>query len=516
MDLGMQLNVSARLEQKLTPQMIQSLKLLQVNSQELELMIKQELEINPLLSTAEDLLDQADDQGDEYDDDAGESEEISEIAQEDAVEDLKEVEADDIDWDEYLNSGMETHSKGNDMIGTPEETLERTPTYESSFQENLLHQLHDRDVDSFLIQIVEYLIECLNDEGFLEASPLAVEEIQFGDISPKLKEALIEVEKFLRIDLEVIEKPETQSQHSFIREALHVLHTLEPIGIGARNLQECLLLQAYRVKFESPLVMPILENSFPMLQKVQVSLLAKTYETSPENIQKAFREIGNLDPRPARSITSNVSSSVIPDLILEIIDGEIRIALNDKNMPQLFISSLYSQMLSKGSRANKEEKKFIKDKLNSANWLIRAIDQRKSTMMKVMKAIVQKQVDFFERGPSYIKPMILQDIADIIEMHISTVNRVTNGKYVQTPMGVFELKYFFTAAVPQGDGEDVSSRQAKEAIKALIEDENPKKPLSDQKITDALKEQGLKVARRTIAKYREALGVSPARLRKHF
>lgn len=509
----MQLNVSAKLEQKLSPQMIQSLKLLQVNAQELEMMIKQELEINPLLATQEDLeelgLDESSDEYDELDSPEDDYEEDSEPEAE--LEDLPDTENDEIDWDEYLNDGFEhSTTTTTDLSVNQEETLERTPVYESSFQESLLSQLHDRNIDPFLMKVVEYLIECLNDEGFLEASPLDPDEIDFGDIEPELEDILFEIESFLRSDEDIFHAPLN------IREALHILWTLEPIGIGARNLRECLLLQASRQQFESELVIPILQDHFHMLEKVQVSLLAKTYETSPENIQKALSEIGQLDPRPARTLNQGVSSGIIPDLIVEKIDGEIRIALNDKNMPQLHISPMYSAMLSKGSSAKKEEKKFIRDKLNSANWLIRSIDQRKSTMMKVMRAIVEKQRDFFERGPSYIKPMILQDIADIIEMHISTVNRVTNGKYVQTEMGVFELKYFFTAAVPQGEGEDVSSTQAKEAIKALIAEESPKKPLSDQKIADALKAQGLSCARRTVAKYREAMQILPARLRKKY
>lgn len=508
----MQLNVSAKLEQKLSPQMIQSLKLLQVNAQELELMIKQELEMNPLLATTEDLQELGlDDQG-EYEEDYSAEEPSSEDnTSEDSLEELPDTQEDQIDWDEYLNDGFDLSYRASDMSVNSEETLERTPTYDHSFQETLLSQLHDRDVDPFLMKVVEYLIECLNDEGFLEASPLDPDEINFGDIDPDLEDILFQIEEFLRSDKDIYDAaPE-------IREALHILWTLEPVGIGARNLRECLLLQAYRRDFESPLVMPILQDSFEMLQKVQVSLLAKEYETSPENIQKALGEIGQLDPRPARTLNQGVATGVIPDLIVEKIDGELRIALNDKNTPTLHISPMYSAMLSKGSGAKKDEKKFIRDKLNSANWLIRSIDQRKSTMMKVMKAIVDKQRDFFERGPAYLKPMILQDIADIIEMHISTVNRVTNGKYVQTEMGVFELKTFFTAAVPQGEGsEDVSSTQAKEAIKALIAEENPKKPLSDQKIADALKAQGLSCARRTVAKYREAMQILPARLRKKF
>lgn len=512
----MQLSVSAKLEQKLSPQMIQSLKLLQVNAQELEVMIKQELEVNPLLATEDDLQDMGMDDDYDRDDDREEGpdegpDEGPEEVPDEPTDEIADTESDDIDWDEYLNDGFDFSSRTTDMSANPEETLERTPIYESSFQQSLLLQLHDRDIDPFLVQVVEYLIECLNEEGFLESSALDPDQINFGDIDPDLEDTLFQIEVFLREGTDVFESPR------IIQEALHVLWTMEPIGIGARNLRECLLIQASRRQFDSPLVMPILQDNFPMLQKVQVSLLAKAYETTPDKIQKALAEIGGLDPRPARSMSHTTAGTVIPDLIVETIDGEIRIALNDRNMPQLHVSPFYSSMLSKGSAASQDEKKFIRDKLNSANWLIRSIDQRKSTMMKVMKAIVDKQRDFFERGPAYLKPMILQDIADIIEMHISTVNRVTNGKYVQTEMGVFELKTFFTAAVPQGEGgEDVSSTQAKEAIKALIAEENPKKPLSDQKIADALQAQGLSCARRTVAKYREAMQILPARLRKKF
>jgi RNA polymerase sigma-54 factor len=201
-------------------------------------------------------------------------------------------------------------------------------------------------------------------------------------------------------------------------------------------------------------------------------------------------------------------------LVVEDVNGSFVVSLNDKSMPKLSVSQAYASVIKKGSKSSKDEKKFVRDKLATANWLVKSIDQRKSTMTKVMTAIVEAQHDFFAKGPAYLKPLILQDIADKIGMHISTVNRVTNGKYVQIDTGVYELKHFFSASVKQEDGTDVSAMQAKEAIKTLVEDEDSKKPLSDQKIADTLKSKGLKVARRTVAKYREQLEILPARMRK--
>jgi len=260
----------------------------------------------------------------------------------------------------------------------------------------------------------------------------------------------------------------------------------------------------------------IVEEAFPELEKLKISALAKKFEVEPDVIQQAIQEIGKFEPKPGRLISQDASPTLMPDLVVESIDGEIVIYFNDKFLPSLRVSDKYQSALTKESRVPATEKKFIREKLNSATWLIRAIEQRKSTMMKVMQAIVETQPAFFSEGPAHLKPLILQNIAEKIGMHISTVSRVINGKYVQTAHGVFELKYFFTSAVTQEDGEDVSSAKFKDAIKNLVSSEDAHHPLSDQKISELLLKENLEVARRTVAKYRDQLGILPARLRKKF
>jgi RNA polymerase sigma-54 factor len=288
------------------------------------------------------------------------------------------------------------------------------------------------------------------------------------------------------------------------------------LGIGARSLQECLILQARRKTFKTELPMKILTDGFDMFVKVQVSGLAKKFDCTSDDIQKALKEISDLDPKPGRQIGGKDAPIVTPDLYVYEVDGEWTVTLNDRSVPKLQISNTYLHLIQRGSKAPKADKQFIRDKLNTANWLIKSIEQRKSSMLKVMHAILEEQKEFFEKGPAFLKPLILQDIADKVGMHISTVNRVTNGKYVQIEEGLFELKRFFSASVKQEDGSEVSAVQTKDAIKKLIDNEKDSEPLSDQKIADMLKEDGLEVARRTVAKYREQMDILPARLRKKY
>lgn len=261
----------------------------------------------------------------------------------------------------------------------------------------------------------------------------------------------------------------------------------------------------------------IIHDCFGLLQKLKIPTIARRLDSTPEEVQAAIKEIGTLEPRPGRQLSSPQSPTVVPDLVVErAADGNWIVMFNDRTVPSLRISRSYQDMMRRGSRASADEKKFVRDKLNSAAWLLRSIDQRKGTMLKVMYALLEAQAEFFEEGPGHLKPLVLQDIADKVKMHISTVSRVTNEKYVQTPHGVFELKSFFSASVTQEDGTEISSVEAREAIKRLIETESAEDPLSDQKIVEELKKNGLDVARRTVAKYRDLMGILPARMRRKF
>jgi RNA polymerase sigma-54 factor len=374
-------------------------------------------------------------------------------------------------------------------------------------QDHLLSQLIYRHVKPETRELVEYLINCLNDDGYLqlvdkETNPLIPQQEETEEIK--------QIQQILSGGMN-----ESQAFKN-IREAFNILRSLEPPGIGAKNLRESLLIQMRRLGNCSELAWKIVKDEFELLEKLKISLMAKKFDISPEEVQRAMKEIGTLEPKPGRVLNESLSTTIIPDLLIEVIEGEIILLFNDKFLPSIRISRNYSNMLKKGSSATNEEKRYVREKLNSASWLIRAIEQRKTTMLKVMNAIIETQPDFFKKGPSQLRPLILQDIADKIKMHISTVSRVINGKYVQTPHGMFELKYFFTSGVSQENGDDVSSITVKEHIKSLIETEDPKKPLSDQKIADILKSKGLYVARRTVAKYRDQLEILPTRLRKQF
>ncbi len=493
MDLGLQLNVSAKLEQRLSPQMIQSLKLLQVTSQELELMVQQELEINPILEIEEEIEDV------KKEDEVAEKKESKEDEAE-SLQDQKE----EIDWDEYLNDGFDYGMQAMDSRPDPDDQYERPIVYSKNLEDYLLDQLEDRKLTAEIKDLVEYLIYSLNADGLLIRST-GEDIVESSDAGYSQIEAVIDGSQSL-YDVSVS-----------VREAFHIIQSFSPAGVGATSVQECLILQAHKEVFDSVFTMRILQESYDMLKKLQVSNLAKKYDTSTAEIQKALGDIARLNPKPGQAIGDGGSASVIPDVVVENVEGKLMVYLNDRSVPNLRISKAYSSILQNKQKALKgEEKQFVKQKLNSANWLMRSIDQRKSTILKVTQAIVEVQHDFFFRGPSFLKPLILQDIADKIEMHISTVNRVTNGKYVQTDMGIFELKKFFTSSVTQDDGSEVSAEKTKGAIKDVIESEDSKKPLSDQKIVEALKDKGIQVARRTIAKYREQMNILPARMRKKF
>ncbi len=528
MNFGLDLNLHVGLEQKLSPQMIQSLKLLQMNSMELELMIKQQLEVNPMLEQPDELDTQSDDEDDGEGEDAAEGESEKEMEPEAASEEadpeasLSEPgeENKEIDWESYLEDGFDLGSKHSEESENPDERFERVPVYSKTLQDHLLAQLQDRTVTPEVRALVEYLVYSLDERGYLslDSHDTLMDEDVEGNTEMKAALASLpeEATEIGEIQAVIERKLDLNKASRPVREAFHVLQSLDPAGIGARDLQECLWLQILRRDDINDLARRIVRDDFALLEKLKIAVIAKKYDVTPERVQSALRIIGTLEPRPGRLISPTTAATIIPDLIVEEVEGKLTLMLNDRSVPSLRISKAYAALLRKGSKASNDEKKFVREKLNSATWLIRAIEQRKSTMIKVMQAIIESQPEFFTQGPTHLRPLILQDVADKIGMHISTVSRVTNGKYVQTSHGIFELKYFFTAGVAQADGTEISSVTTKDEIRLLIESEDTHKPLSDQKIVEILKEKGMDVARRTVAKYRDQLGLMPARLRKRY
>ncbi len=472
--MNLSLDLSMKLQQKLSFQMIQSLKLLQVNTLQLEQMLKTELEMNPVLEETEELEETPEE--DTKEEDEKDKEEEDEL----------EVGEDEIDWEEYLEEGFDLGYSRSEEFDPNQERFEPTAVHVTSLEEQLNNQLAEKKLSDSAILLVRFIIGCLEEDGYLR--------ISLEQIAEATKTSIYEVE-----------------------EALNIVWNMEPAGLGARNLQECMMLQLRRMGRHNSLAMRIISEQWELFEKLKIPDIAHRFGVDTRTVQEELETIKRLNPKPGYLISPEKPTTIIPDLIVEKIDGKFVVTLNDRSVPSLHINKAYADMLKRGSVAKKEVKNYIRDKFNGATWLIRSIEQRKSTMLRVMYAIIDKQPDFFEKGPPHLNPLKLQDVADIIEMHISTVSRVTNNKYVQTPHGIYELKYFFTEALGQdANGSDISSVKIKTRLKELAEGENSKKPLSDQKLSEILTQEGLKVARRTVAKYREQTKILPARLRQKY
>lgn len=523
MNLGMQLNQGVRLEQNLSPQMLQSITILQMNSLDLETAIKQETEQNPLLElTDTEEKSEADSLDDEN------FEENSEMSQE--QDDVETGLIDDpdeklIDWDKYFEEGFVDAERPLKDLNTPdpeEEEWNREATESQSMQDFLKNQLRSWKRPERIVVVVEYLIDCLDEKGYVQsalAQDVSTLQVRSGfkeveEISPEYLASsnpdILEAE-------EVLQNKKSLEEASFVvREAFHVLQSLNPKGIGARNLRECLLIQAYSLPDFSVLAIQILEKHFDSLKALRYGLIAKELNVTTEEVQGVVQELSKLTPHPGVQITNSSIQMIVPDMsVVEEKPGVFKVIVKDPPLrSRLRINQTYKRLLM-SSNTSKKDKEYIREKLNAANSFLRSVDNRQSTMELVMNAILKRQMDFFIKGPEHLNPMILQTIADDIQRDPSTVNRVTNGKYVETPYGVYELKQFFTNGLKQDDGSDLSSARILNAIKELIENEDRKKPLSDQALTNALEEKGIRIARRTVAKYREEeLKILPARLRK--
>jgi RNA polymerase sigma-54 factor len=475
------------LQQKMAPQLIQSLQLLQMSTLELELEIKQQLELNPLL---EESLEQFEDQEEEQ----PEKEEEGIKEEEDLPQDMDEV-----DWDKVLDDQFDTGAYNSERTEyDPNWEVDREPqenriTAIPPLVDQLYEQLSLSDLDPEDREIAEYIIGNLDDRGYVGCS--------LEEIAADLEIQVEEVEKILR-----------------------VIQTFEPPGVGARDLRECLMIQlAQHQDPLSELALQIVRNQMEDLTRRRLTRITRALGISNEVLKEVLGVIELLQPNPGSPSSSDYNglltldtevSYITPDLIVEQVGEEWVVSLADGSMPSLKINSTYTELLKKKRGNGKDEvKTYVSQKLNDARWLINAIHQRRTTMLKVANYLVTAQMPFFEEGPAHLKPMVLQDVADAVEMHVSTISRVSNGKYMQTPHGVFELKYFFDSKVSTSEGGDVSARSVKEKISSMVADEDKAKPLSDQEIADRLGEDGLKIARRTVAKYREQLQIPSQRYR---
>lgn len=470
--MDMRHEMRPELQQRLvmTPKLQQAIKLLQMPALELQQKLKHELLHNPMLEDVED----ADDE---------EEQEVETSSAEDEGE-FKAGE-DEIDWDRYLKDGFEM---GGQEIGEREDSddyYERVPVVRSSLEDYLMSQLRMSIASPEELKIGEFIIGSLDSNGFLTCSVEDVASYTGADLKQ-------------------------------VQEVLAVIKTFDPSGVGAADLRESLLIQLGQLGLSESLAARLVRDHLDDLLEKRYREIARSLKKTVKEIQVAADVVAGLDPRPGTRYSSEEPRYIVPDLIVDKVEDGYVVQLNDRNIPRLRVSRAYRDILSGARKKNKKEEDYVKKKLDSARWLIRTIDQRRRTMVKVMQAILDAQRSFFDKGVEHIKPLTLQQIANVVEMHESTVSRVTNGKYVQTPRGVYELKYFFSPGLKTDNGEDASSKRIKARIQEMVETENKKKPLSDQDIAARLKDDGFSVARRTVAKYRDQLGILRARMRKEY
>jgi len=485
--------LSQKLLQKLSPQQIQLMKLLQVPTANLEQRIKEELEINPALE--ESLSD--------YD---GEKEDLSEPEQirddeDDSYEDTSEDDfADSLDVQEYTKDDYDYNDGGDDYSKGKEDKKTMPLAVGKSFHDFLDEQLHLLDLDDHEWQIADQLIGSIDDDGYLRRELDAI------------------------VDDLAFQKNITTTEAE-IEEVLRTIHRFDPPGVGARNLQECLQIQLERREQNANVKMAlrIINTQFDAFTKKHYDKLMKSLDIDEATLKAAIDIILHLNPKPGgASETSSINhQTIIPDFTVENNNGELEVLLNGKNAPDLRISDSFKEMLTsygKGSMKDKKQKEavvFIKQKIDAAKWFIDAIKQRQHTLFVTMEAIVFFQKEYFLSGDEMkLRPMILKDIAEITSLDISTVSRVANSKYCQTEFGVFSLKHFFSEGLQMEGGEEVSTREVKMILEGFINAEDKSKPLSDEYLTELLKEKGYNIARRTVAKYREQLNIPVARLRK--
>jgi len=476
LELRQQLKLSQQLV--MTPQLQQAIKLLQLSRMELIDLVQQELEENPVLEEGVEV-------------EPGDAPEIAEgeVAPGDNENQVEEVKADDegmndIDWQTYL----EGYNLGGTVASSYEEDEDR-PSYENlltkkrTLSDHLMWQLTLTRLGDLEGRIATEIVGNIDDDGYLKAS---VEDI--SDV--------------------------TGAPVALVESALEMVQELDPPGVAARNLQECLLIQVRQLGMEGSLVESVLRDHIDELETRKYQVIAKALGVSLDEILATAKIIATLDPRPGSPFGQEDVHYITPDIFVYKIGGEYVVVLNDEGLPNLRINSFYRSALSGAAEVDEKAGEYIQEKMRGAVWLIKSIHQRQRTIYKVSKSIIKFQRDFFDKGIEHLKPLVLRDVANDIDMHESTISRVTTNKYMQTPGGLFELKYFFNSGISTTGGDAIASESVKTKIKEIIAGENPKKPYSDQKIVLILRESGIDIARRTVTKYREMLGVGSSTERK--
>jgi RNA polymerase sigma-54 factor len=468
----------------MTPQLQLAIKLLQLSRLELVNLVQKELEENPVLEEAAESEGEAEAEGARGEASDGSAETRVENASEERREaerasgEAEPTDAEkiaDVDWQNYMEAYPQTgirESRGDDDRPSIEATLTRRPTLSDHLMWQL--QLDALSVDEEAA--AEVIIGNLDERGYLRST---VEELvrQSG------------------VETDVIER------------TIARLQELDPAGVAARDLKECLAIQVRSLGIDDPVVVRIIDEALDLLINRDFRGVARNLGIGIDEVAAAAAVIGRLEPRPGRAFGGDDPIYIVPDIYVYKIADDFHVVLNDEGLPRLRINSLYREVMARGGNTPKETRSYVHDKIRSAMWLIKSIHQRQRTIYKVMQSIIKFQRDFFEMGINHLKPLNLRDVADDIEMHESTVSRVTTNKYAHTPQGIFELKYFFNSSINRVDGEAIASESVKERIHHLIRNEDPRRPLSDQRIAEMLKVANINIARRTVTKYRESLNL---------
>ena len=524
------LSQTARLGQelKINPRLYQAMDMLYMPLLDLQAHLKTELELNPFLeldeemeeverddetdgeAAAEELADDVDadsnDTGDTGDPDDLERDTDADVDGLDetlpASDPIEATADDEPDWDALLDDSYEKENGTTEPAQDSFDPFERVSGAQASLLDSLRDQLEYLTLTPRQRVIADEVLGNLDQDGFLGAS---ADEI-IASLNASIRNAAEAMDRETD-DLPYYTVPEAEA-------AIALVQTLEPAGVAARDLRECLLLQLKALGRDDTLAARLVREYFDELAAHRWGELAKRLGVTPQEVQAASDAVAKLNPKPNGAESSNRTDYITPDFIVEKVAGEYLVFINDANLPRVRVSRMYQELARDKKRFDAEQKEFVAGKLNAAQWLVSAIEQRRQTMLKVMTFIVERQHEFFEKGVQYLRPLTLREVADAIGMHESTISRVTNDKYAQTPRGVLPLKYFFSSGLATVDGDDVSARGIKATIESMVKNEDPFTPLTDQDIVERLEAEGIKIARRTVAKYRDQLGVRSARMRK--
>lgn len=539
MRTGLSQHTSMRQEMRVNPRLYQAMDMLYMPMMDLQQHLKNEILINPFLEMAEE-----------------EAEQPSETPTQEQEKEQQKKD-DEVDWEEILLNGFDVGGRREEYEEM--EWAEPVSVDVKGLDDHLREQLNMLDLTPRQHLLAEEFLGNLGDDGYLQASMEQILEGVNGVVAshfPKHAAAPkpAKVDPYadlydesddeplpwggaflderggpmvigapVPVPVSVAEPevpvwahvpPEALYTHDDAAAMLVIIQALDPAGVGARDLRECLMLQLRDAKMEQTLIWRLVSEAFNDLLAHRWNDLAKRYAVEPSAVQSAADSLARFDPKPGHKHSDRGDAYVIPDMGVDKVGERYHVYLNDTGMPRLRLSRAYQDIAKDRKQMTTENREFIAQKLNSANWMIQAIEQRRQTMLKVMNFIVDRQRDFFERGVEYLKPLTLREVAEVINMHESTVSRVTNEKFVQTPRGVLPLKFFFSSALTTASGEDASARSIRAKLQKMVGDEDVAKPLTDQQIVHLFQEQGIQIARRTVAKYRDQLSILPARMRK--